>query len=64
MLGSFSWDSLSYWISDQDSDKMLGDQFGLRKIMVIVTSNGKVSKYVVCVCVRVCVCVYGSIVGW
>ncbi|XP_065890097.1 ER membrane protein complex subunit 1-like [Dysidea avara] len=41
MLGSFSRDGLSYWISDQDSDKMLGDQFGLRKIMVIVTSNGK-----------------------
>ena len=42
MLGSFSQDGLSYWISDQDSDKMLDDQFGLRKIMVIVTSNGKV----------------------
>ena len=42
-MGSFSRDGLVYWLSDQESEKMLGDQFGLKKIIVIATENGKVS---------------------
>ena len=42
-VGSFSQDGLAYWLSDEDSEKMLGDQFGLKKIIVIATENGKVS---------------------
>ena len=42
-MGSFSRDGITYWLSDQSSEKMLGDQFGLRKIIVIATENGKVS---------------------
>ena len=41
-MSSFSRDGITYWLSDQDSDKMLGDQFGLRKIIVMAAENGKV----------------------
>ena len=41
-MSSFSRNGITYWLNDQDSDKMLGDQFGLRKIIVIAIENSKV----------------------
>lgn len=43
MVSSFSRDGISYWLRDEDSEKMLGDQFGIKKIIVMATENGKVS---------------------
>ena len=42
-VSSFSRDGINYWLRDEDSEKMLGDQFGLKKIIVMATENGKVS---------------------
>ena len=44
-MGSFSRDGLAYWLSDEDTEKMLGDRFGLKKIIVMATENGKVSPH-------------------
>ena len=30
-MSSFSCDGITYWLSDQDSDKMFGDRFGPAK---------------------------------
>ena len=43
MVSSFSRDGISYWLRDEDSEKILGDRFGLKKIIVMATENGKVS---------------------
>ena len=42
-ISSLSRDGISFWLNGQDTEKMLGDQFGLRKIIVMATENGKVS---------------------
>ena len=42
-VSSFSRDGINYWLRDEDSEKMLGDRFGLKKIIVMATENGKVS---------------------